>query len=166
MFWLRLFSGVLLAAPTTVAGFSGVASARTNETFPPSLARLDGGGFLTPESLSGRPTMLLFWDDDCAPCRLELADLSAMRASAPEMHFVLVVMRTTPRARKHLRPAERDGAILVRAPGDPRSLLRRLENRSGALPFSATYRADRSLCLTHLGRMDEIRAKKTAAECS
>lgn len=156
-FLAAVFSGAISILPPT--------SARSAESFPTSLVRLDGEGFLAPEALAAKPVILLFWDDDCAPCRLELGDLASIRASAPALQIVVVVMRVTPRARRHLRSVESEGIVLVRAPADARPMFRRLGNAAGALPFSAAYHADRSLCLTHLGRMDTSQAKKILSYC-
>lgn len=148
---------------SAVAAMTSVDAAEPS--FPDSLRLMDGSGYLHPQSLSGAPSILLFWDDSCAPCRLEIDGIEALRTAAPDVQFVVVALIDDKLAREHLAPAIEAGAFLTLAPRDPRPMLRRFGNARGALPFSVMFRPDGSLCKSHLGQLQDATVANLRASC-
>lgn len=91
------------------------------------------------------PALVIFFRDDCAPCKAEMKLLEKFRAAAKGWN--VTVLDITPDKKKHDVQA---GAIAAADGGE--ALLKHMQNSAmPALPFSAALHADGSVCAQHLG---------------
>lgn len=152
---------VLLAliASAVVAHGAGQAS-----TAFPRLQRLDGAETESPSSSAA--TILLFWRSDCAPCLLELSDLAALRASAPNIRIVPVSLGPVAPLSPALARLGLDANDTLRAAEDPARLLARLGGAPPRLPLSVAFRKGGEFCGRHSGLVGRDQVRAWALECS
>jgi thiol-disulfide isomerase/thioredoxin len=66
---------------------------RTGQPAPPfELARLDGSGTVSLESLRGRVVLLNFWATWCAPCEAEMPAMERLHAALAGPDFELLAV--------------------------------------------------------------------------
>jgi thiol-disulfide isomerase/thioredoxin len=90
----------------------------------------------------GRPLLVNFWATWCAPCReeLPLLDTARLQNAAKRLEVVGIAVDNADNVRDYLK-ATRVGYPILIANAHAIELMRRLGNRSGALPFSVTLDA-------------------------
>ncbi len=130
------------------------------------LARIEGSGFVRLNELAPRLTLVNFWRADCPPCVAELPMLLDA-ASRQGFRLVTVSLQTLAETRAHWPqvPGAPDDHVALLGPPEPRGLLRRFGNRSGALPYSALLRRDGSLCAAHSGEISAAWLAKNLEIC-
>ena len=133
-------------------------SAAEASTKVPPLQRLDGAQVELP--VSSAPTILLFWRSDCAPCLLELSDLVALRASAPNARVIPVGLQAAAALRPALARLGLRADDTLRTTEDPARLLVRLGGAPPRLPLAVAFRKGGELCGRHSGLLgrDQVRA--------
>lgn len=130
------------------------------------LPLVDGGRFQRLSDLSPRTTLVNFWRADCPPC---IAELPLLVDAAQRLGFrlVTVALQTPGETRAHWPhvPGEPGSHVALLGPGDPRGLLRRFGNASGAIPYSAMLRPDGSLCAKRMGEIEQGWITDNLAKC-
>jgi len=146
-----IFKRICIALGATLL-FSGYAQALDFE-LPP----VHGGDFLRLSELPPQITLVNFWRADCPPCVAELP-LLVDAASRLGFRLVTVSLQSSGETRAHWPrvPGEPASHIALLGPSDPRGLLRRFGNASGAIPYSAMLRPDGSLCTKRVGEITQI----------
>lgn len=120
------------------------------------LPLVDGGGFRRLSELQPKVTLVNFWRADCPPC---VSELPLLVEAAPRLGFrlVTVALQSPGETRAHWPrvPGEPGSHVALLGPSEPRGLLRRFGNASGAIPYSAMLRPDGSLCARHTGEIGQ-----------
>jgi thiol-disulfide isomerase/thioredoxin len=155
-----LILGAVAGAAAVAGGVAGVLALQSRSGAAELLSS-------TYPDLSGRPRRLLewqghplvcnFWASWCAPCREELPLLDAMqREMAPNsVQVVGIAIDTAMNVQDFLKDVRVSFPILIAGPAAI-DLMRRLSNRSGALPFT--------VMLDAAGRVRERRLGAYGAE--
>ena len=147
-----------LAATLLLAAWPAAASAPDFE-----LASLDGR-FVILSQLPPQVTLVNFWHSECPPCRREMPAIAAFARETPALRVVTVALQDR-------RATERDGELLPRgglhllAPANPRPLLARFGNRSGAVPHSVMLDRERRICARRTGEIDGAWLRTAARNC-
>lgn len=154
-----------IALASILAGVpAGTSPARASPAF--QLALEDGSGWVVPGDMSGRPSVLLFWDSRCPPCLLELTNLAALQKQYPEAVFVVVSLSLRDESRRILAQAGLPKTVMrARAPSNPQGLLASLGNTLGALPFAAAFAANGRRCDTVSGTLSSHNLTAMRARC-
>jgi hypothetical protein len=105
---------LLVTILALIAGLAFTVAAIHSPAPPLPLRTLSG----TPVSRTG-PRIVMFWRADCAPCRLELADLKALRAAALPMRIDLVGLQPPTALRSALGATGMSEKESLRTPYDP-----------------------------------------------
>jgi thiol-disulfide isomerase/thioredoxin len=130
------------------------------------LSLIDRGGFLRLSELPPGVTVVNFWRADCPPC---VAELPLLVEAAQRLGFRLVTisLQTPGETRAHWPriPGDPASHVALLGPSEPRGLLRRFGNASGAIPYSAMLRPDGSLCAKHTGEIGLDWIRENLAKC-
>ena len=130
------------------------------------LPLVDGGKFQRLSNLSPRITLVNFWRADCPPC---IAELPLLVDAAQRLGFrlVSVALQTPGETRAHWPrvPGSPGSHVALLGPSEPRGLLRRFGNASGAIPYSAMLRPDGSLCVKRMGEIEQGWITDNLAKC-
>ena len=130
------------------------------------LPLVDKGGFRRLSELPPRVTLVNFWRADCPPC---VAELPLLIETSQRLGFRLVTvsLQTPGETRAHWPrvPGESGSHVALLGPSDPRGLLRRFGNASGAIPYSAMLSADGSLCAQRTGEIGQDWITENLAKC-
>lgn len=130
------------------------------------LPLVDGSGFRRLSELPPKVTLVNFWRADCPPC---VSELPLLVEAAPRLGFRLVTVSLQTLGETHAHwprvPGEPGSHVALLGPGDPRGLLRRFGNASGAIPYSAMLRPDGSLCAKRTGEIGQAWITENLAKC-
>ncbi|HEY7237944.1 MAG TPA: TlpA disulfide reductase family protein [Burkholderiales bacterium] len=112
----------------------------------------------------GKPLLCNFWASWCAPCReeLPLLDITWRQNTANGLQIVGIAVDSAANVTKYLESIQIGYPVLV-AEGSAIGLMRRLGNRSGALPFSVTVDAAGRLRERKLGAYSAAELKSDLA---
>ncbi len=125
--------------------------------------------FIRLSDLPPQVSVVNFWRSDCPPCVRELpALLRSAEAHAGRARVVAVALQRpaeTERAPAPARAALRSPLLLLHGPSEPRGLLARFGNRSGALPYTLVLTPDRRPCARHSGEIGEQWLHQAIARC-
>ena len=121
--------------------------------------------------MSGRPTaarapvVLMFWRADCAPCRLELGDLDALRRAAAPMRLQLVGLQPSTGLRAGLRAANLADVASDVAVQDAAGVLTSWGGAPPRLPLAVAVDAQGAVCARHTGLLGRDRLAAWAKAC-
>lgn len=128
----------------------------------------DGRRFVTLSSLPGMPTVVNFWRADCPPCLREMPELAALARSgkARVLTIALQAPAATAAAPSIVQAALLPPLINLHGPREPRGLLARFGNPSGALPYTVVLDGARRPCARQAGEIngDWLSAKLAACQ--
>jgi thiol-disulfide isomerase/thioredoxin len=102
------------------------------------------------DRLDNKPALVLFYSQNCAPCKLEMKLLPSIKAVAPGLHIAVVTLtKPDPALDKSLK----DLSIQrIDASGiDGLAVLRSFNNKQVALPFSLAIDSDNKVCTRRAG---------------
>lgn len=137
---------ILLLALMLCTGAAGAA---------PQLVSMDGTRWIEPGDFHGHPVLILFWSPECPLCRIELAELTKLKAADPQAVIILAAAGPHTLARRALETYALPPDIqLARMPANPRGLLARLGNPGGALPFTVRFDGAGMPCARQTGLMN------------
>lgn len=128
------------------------------------LAPLDESG--PPPVLSGRPTILVFWRADCAPCLVELGHLRQLEAASGHACLALVALDDAPTARAKLKAMGLAPRHAWRLRDDPAATLSALGRGAPRLPLSAAYDSAGRACGLRIGLLGVDQVRDWARACS
>ena len=134
---------------------------------PPALRlpTLDGQHIVTLASFHQRPVLLNFWSSSCVPCVRELPLLQA-QSQTSAMAYVGVAIDEPAPAAAFARRAGVRYLQLAAPPADGAALLRRFDNRLGALPYTVVLNRAHQPCAMRLGAIDAAWLEKAEQACS
>ncbi len=121
--------------------------------------------------MGGRPTaerfpvVLMFWRADCAPCRLELGDLEAMRRAAAPVRLQLVGLQPAAELRVGLRAANLADDASDVAVQDAAGVLTSWGGAPPRLPLAVAVDAEGAVCARHTGLIGRDRLAAWAKAC-
>jgi thiol-disulfide isomerase/thioredoxin len=160
----RFLATTLLLAAWPAAAEEAATPAGARASVPDfELASLDGR-FVTLSQLPSQVTLVNFWHSECPPCRREMPAIAAFAQTTPSLRVITVALQGR-------RATERDGELLPRGglhllgPANPRPLLARFGNRSGAVPHSAMLDRERRICARRTGEIDGAWLRDAARNC-
>ena len=112
-----------------------------------------------------RPVVLMFWRADCAPCRLELGDLRALRTAAAPMPIQLVGLQPAAEIRKGLGATSLppDGSVWTEQ--DAGKVLLSWGGAPARLPLAIALDAKGRLCGRHTGLLGTDQLTSWAKSC-
>lgn len=116
----------------------------------------DGQRFVRLAELPPRLTVINFWRADCPPCVRELPALAelAQRGEARVITIALQRPAETAAAPAVVQAALQAPLTLLHGPSDPRGLLARFGDHSGALPHTVVLDAERRPCAQRSGEIN------------
>jgi len=121
-------------------------------------------GFVRLSELPPRTTVVNFWRADCPPCLREMPVINRYAAAHPELRIVAVALQSPGETRAAtIRPQA--PVVSLHGPSQPKGLLARFGNRSGALPFTVLLNAHRVPCARHTGEIDAAWLENAALHC-
>jgi len=124
-------------------------------------------GFVRLSALAPQPTLVNFWRSDCAPCVREMPVLAAVARDGRLRVIAVAVQRPAElqSAPERVRQSLRAPIQLLYAPSEPRGLLSRFGDRSGALPYTVLLDPMRRLCSAKSGEIDRAWIEAELARC-
>jgi thiol-disulfide isomerase/thioredoxin len=127
----------------------------------------DGQRFITLSSLPQQLTVISFWRADCPPCLRELPDLArfARRGQARVITIALQRPSETAAAPAPVLAALQSPLLSLHGPQEPRGLLARFGNRTGALPYTVFLDSERRPCAQHSGAVEPRWLDEAMAAC-
>jgi thiol-disulfide isomerase/thioredoxin len=116
----------------------------------------DGQHFVRLADLPPRVTVVNFWRTDCPPCVRELPVLAefARRGQARIITIALQRPAETTAAPEVVQTALQAPLTQLHGPSEPRGLLARFGDRSGALPHTVVLDAERRPCAQRSGEIN------------
>lgn len=121
-------------------------------------------GFVRLSELPPRTTVVNFWRADCPPCLREMPVINRYAAAHPELRIVAVALQSPGETRAApIRPQA--PVVSLHGPSQPKGLLARFGNRSGALPFTVALDARRIPCARRVGEIDAAWLENAALHC-
>ncbi len=138
-------AGIATAAPETAR--------ETAEALDFELS--DGRQFVRLSELPPRPTVVTFWRSDCPPCLRELPLIGrfARQGSARVVAVAVQKPAETLAAPEAVLEALLPPVVALNGPSEPRGLLARFGNPTGALPYTVVLDARRIPCARHAGEI-------------
>jgi len=138
---------------------AGIATA-AQETAKETTVELDfelsnGRKFVRLSELPPRVTVVNFWRSDCPPCVREMPLLGRL-ARQGQLRVVTVAVQKpaeTLAAPTAVLEAIMPPVVALNGPTDPRGLLARFGNPTGALPYTVVLDASRKPCAGHAGEV-------------
>jgi thiol-disulfide isomerase/thioredoxin len=127
----------------------------------------DGVRFVRLSDLAGMPTVINFWHADCAPCLRELPVLAELARSG-QARVITIALHKPERMvtqSQTISASLRSPLLSLQAPNEPRGLLARFGNRSGALPHTVVLNAQRRPCAQRTGEIDAPWLARGLREC-
>ncbi len=109
--------------------------------------------FQSSEQWLGKPTFLFVWKSDCPACQQELAEIMAFAQQKPNAHLILVTIDTWQESIPKLTRLPEN--LIVLRSVNAESLLRRLSNKSLAVPYTVLLSATHDIRQKHLGVMTQ-----------
>ena len=126
---------------------------------------------LALQTLNERPaaveplSVVMFWRADCAPCRLELSDLTAIRSSAAPLRVRLVGLQPTAALREGLRASGLPAEESLGALGDPAQVLTAWGGAPPRLPLAVALDARGRVCGRRTGLVGRDRLAAWSKAC-
>jgi thiol-disulfide isomerase/thioredoxin len=121
-------------------------------------------GFVRLSELPPRTTVVNFWRADCPPCLREMPVINSYATAHPELRIVAVALQSPGETRAApIRPHA--PVVSLHGPSQPKGLLARFGNRSGALPFTVALDARRVPCAHRIGEIDAAWLEGAALHC-
>ncbi|WP_415034787.1 TlpA family protein disulfide reductase [Azonexus sp.] len=154
-------AALALALALSLPGYAGVSPALDFELS-------DGQRFIRLATLPERPTVVNFWRADCPPCLRELPLLAAFANQGTARVITIALQRPneTANAPEHVLNALRPPLLALHGPSEPRGLLARFGNRSGALPHTVILDTQRRRCAQHSGEINAHWLQQQLALCA
>jgi thiol-disulfide isomerase/thioredoxin len=116
------------------------------------------------EAPHARPSLVIYWRSDCAPCLQELKSVPHIARTNPNVSIVLVALHNDMKP-EQWQPYMASNVLMKTADDTDKNQMRADGDPSMALPFSVALHADGSLCEHHFGLLGTARAKEWAATC-
>ncbi|MFN4325445.1 MAG: TlpA family protein disulfide reductase [Azonexus sp.] len=115
----------------------------------------DGRAFVRLADLPKQVTVVNFWRSDCPSCVREMPLLAEAARQGPSQVVAIALQRPyeTAHAPDGVLAALQPPVRLLHGPGEPRGLLARFGNRTGALPFTVVLDAQRRACARQTGEV-------------
>jgi thiol-disulfide isomerase/thioredoxin len=157
--------GRCVAASLVAAVWAGGAIAAVSRPRAAPLA-LETLASRRPASVfDGRPAVVLFWRADCAPCRLELNHLDALRAAASPLQLRLVGLQSADPLNAALRGVSLEPEASLRALAPPEQVLTAWGGAPPRLPLAVAINAHGRVCARHSGLIGTDRLRAWALAC-
>ena len=114
----------------------------------------------------GQPLLVLFWRSDCAPCLIELRNLTDITARHKSLSIAIISLHDLNHTRGHLPALPRNAHALL-ANDDASELLAAFGNdKKLALPYSAMLDSNANLCQKHNGILTPALGNDWVKQCS
>ncbi|MFV9475156.1 TlpA family protein disulfide reductase [Advenella sp. RU8] len=162
---LKMAGGFLLLLPAVRAmALQAGSSSEIDDVSAEALANLFDlsvpdmtGQAHTVREYTEKPLVLNFWATWCPPCVKEMPDLEALHQAYPDVNFVGFAADTERNMRKFEEKVKVSYPLLVAGMGSI-SLMKKLGNKSGGLPFTLIFEAGGKLRYKILGQIkkDEL----------
>lgn len=118
-----------------------------------SLPDLEGKTTMVRDRLAGNMTVLNFWASWCAPCVREMPALDALHKAQPAVGVVGISLDTVANVQAFARKTPVSYPLLTAGAGKI-SLMRRLGNPKGGLPYTLVLDKQGKPAATILGEID------------
>jgi len=128
------------------------------------LPTLDAKRFFRLSEESRRPVVINFWDTECPPCIREMPVLNAVAKSNPDVLFIGISLSPRQQARDFLA-SHPVSYLQLAGPADPRGVLRRFSNNSGALPYTVVLKSSHVICTSKTGEVDRAWLEAAIDKC-
>ncbi len=132
---------------------SAVDEAALTELLDLALPDLEGSTAPVRDRLAGNVTILNFWASWCAPCIREMPALDAVHKAQPDVGVVGISLDTVANIQAFARKTPVSYPLLTAGAGKI-SLMRRLGNPKGGLPYTLVLDKQAKPAATILGEID------------
>jgi thiol-disulfide isomerase/thioredoxin len=105
--------------------------------------------FQSSEQWQGKPTFVFVWKSDCPACQQELPDIVRFAQTLPAANLIIVTADNWQDSLVKLAVLPNNVTILRSVNAE--TLLRRLGNKTGAVPYSILLSTQHALQQKHLG---------------
>ncbi|MBD3727671.1 MAG: redoxin domain-containing protein [Moraxella osloensis] len=107
--------------------------------------------FQSSEQWQGKPTLIFIWKSDCPACQQELTDIARLAQTLPTAHLLIVTTDKWSESLPKLSALPKNVTLLRSL--NTESLLRRLGNKTGGIPYSVLLSLEQDVTKKHLGIM-------------
>jgi thiol-disulfide isomerase/thioredoxin len=129
-----------------------------------TLPTLEADRFVSLVQQRGHVVIVNFWHSECPPCVREMPLLQTASVAHPATIILGVAVEQRQSARRFLQGANFTYPQLL-APAEPRGLLRRMGNKSGALPYTLVLTPQGEICTRKLGEITAAWIEDVIARC-
>jgi thiol-disulfide isomerase/thioredoxin len=145
---MRFFASVALFCTSFLLSFS--ASAQQSISFE---LIDEHNTFQSSTQWQGKPTFVFVWKSDCPACQQELPAIARFAAQATDVHLILISLSSWQETHTKLSLLPNSVIRLRSVHGE--SLLKRLGNRNGLVPYSLLLSSEHRLLQKHFGEITE-----------
>lgn len=147
---------------------AGLASAAPDAAEAMDFELSDGRRFVRLSELPPRTTVVNFWRSDCPPCVREMPLLGRFARQGKARVVVVAVQKPaeTLAAPEAVLEAIMPPVMALNGPGEPRGLLARFGNPTGALPYTVVLDARRIPCARHAGEIHADWLERAIKTCN
>jgi thiol-disulfide isomerase/thioredoxin len=111
----------------------------------------------------GKPTFVFVWKTDCPACQQELPDINAFAQSRPDANLILITTDSWQESSPKLSNLPNNIALLRSVNAE--TLLRRLGNKTAAVPYTLVLTPQHEVCQKHLGAITRNELTVALANC-
>jgi thiol-disulfide isomerase/thioredoxin len=128
----------------------------------------DGRRFVRLSELPARTTVVNFWRSDCPPCVREMPLIGRFARQGKARVVAVAVQKPaeTLAAPEAVLEAIAPPVLALNGPNEPRGLLARFGNPSGALPYTVVLDARRIPCARHAGEIHADWLERAIKACN
>lgn len=171
---------IAFAALIALALLSAIGPVRTEESEAGASARRRApeGGLIerlrlrpmtdTPDGAAsvGKPTLLMLWRADCAPCLIELKNLASLEAAAGDARLLVVALDSPDVAKATLRRLGVQPRAAWRSLEAPDTVLLALNEPPARLPLTVALDGSGSICARRVGLLGTELVAQWVQQCS
>lgn len=114
----------------------------------------------------GKPTLLMLWRADCAPCVIELKNIAGLEAAAGDARLIVVALDSPDVAKATLQRLGVQPRAAWRSLEAPETVLVALNGLPPRLPLAVALDGDGSICGRHVGLLGTELVAEWIRQCS
>lgn len=112
----------------------------------------------------GKRTFVFVWKSDCPACQQELPEIAAFAQNRPDANLILITADSWQESFPKLSNLPNNLTLLRSVNAE--TLLRRLGNKTAAVPYTLVLTAQHEICQKHLGLVTQTELNSALANCT